>query len=489
MTILVLDIGSSSVRAMLFDEYARPIPGAEARLAHQLTTVPAGASVIDAESLCLNLEQVIGTLLSHPAARHIQAVAMDTFVGNILGVDADGRPLTPVFTYADTRCAEDIEYLRQHVNLHDSHQRTGCVLHTAYLPGRLHWLRRTHPSLFAAVYEWVDFGTYVYRRWFAHTDVPCSYSVAAWTGLLNRQTLAWDETWLRILEIPVHTLSGLSDYDTHTYTLSNDYANKWPELEGVPFLLAIGDGAAANVGSGCLTPERLALTIGTTAAIRVASTLYPDPVPAGLWSYRITAKTHLTGGATSEGGNIFAWAREVLNLTDLRDLDKTLANRPADAHGLTFLPLLAGERSPGWQAQATGTVHGLRLSTSALDIVQAALEGVALRLSIIADQLSPFMDAETDVIAGGGAVQNSNVWTQMIANALNRPIHVTDDAEVTARGTALLALRALDLPLPDLTPSIAHVLRPQPDQVERLHHARQRQSALYQNLYVSRHEM
>src|SRR5512145_1695581 len=132
MTILVIDVGSSSARALLFDHQAECIPGAVACAPYQMTTTPSGAATFDPLELRRQVETCIDTILQHPAAVDIQAVGMATFVGNVLGVDAVGRPLTPIYTYADTRSAEDVEFLRTVIDLPAKHQRTGCTLHTAY---------------------------------------------------------------------------------------------------------------------------------------------------------------------------------------------------------------------------------------------------------------------------------------------------------------------------------------------------------------------
>jgi gluconokinase len=473
-TILVIDIGSSSTRARLFDGAAQPIDGAAAACSYQFDSETAGASEIAADTLRAHVEACIDEVLQHPSAARISLVALTTFVGNLLAVDAHGMPLTPVYTYADTRCAEDVVLLCSRVDAADAHQRTGCRLHTAYYPARLHWLKRTQPQLVPA--QWLDFGAYLFRRWFGHA--ACSYSVASWNGLLNRAALDWDEAWLQLLDISPEMLPTLSDYDKPHVGLTPEYARRWERLRYVPFYLPVGDGAAANVGSGCVDEQHLALTVGTTAALRIVTEQLPV-VPSGLWSYRVDAGHHLLGGATSEGGNIFAWARDTLQLPE--DIEAALAECVPDEHGLTVLPLLAGERSPGWAGDATGTISGLRLSTTGLDILQAMLESVALRLALIEEQLNPPDNAV--IIVSGGALAASPSWAQMMANALNRPLHLTDASELTARGTALLALAKLEGIALDAYPlSITHVIEPNPAHVEIYRAALVRQRELYRQV-------
>lgn len=475
MTILVLDLGSSSARALLFDDQANLL--AQASQSHRFDTTPPGASTIDALDLQARVEACIDEILQHPLAVGIRAVAVDTFVGNMLGVDAQGRALTSIYTYADTRSADDVEQLKQQVDLEQSHQRTGCLLHTAYQPARLHWLRRTEPDLFASAAVWLDVGTYLYRQWFG--DAPCSYSVASWSGMFNREHLDWDEQWLSQLELPSSAFPPLADYDATCVGLLPAYASRWAALRSVQFFLAVGDGAAANIGSGCVGRGQIALSLGTTAALRVCSSVKLPAVPQGLWCYRVTAGLHLIGGATSEGGSIYEWLSSTLTLPE--DSETLLAQATPDAHGLTFLPLLAGERSPGWAAQATGTIHGVRLGTTPVDILQAALEGVALRLSLIAEQLDQDHSA---VIASGGALRASPAWQQMLANALDRPVQIAGEGEITARGTAILALAALDeRDLSSFPPSITATVMPVPAGVAAMREAQERQQQLYHQFY------
>lgn len=479
MTILVIDVGSSSVRALLFDADAHLIPGAVAAQPHTFATDSDGGATADPLQLQALTEQCIDAILTHPAAESIEAVGMATFVGNMLGVDSAGLPLTPIYSYADTRSREDVAILRSQINLEAFHQRTGCLHHTAYHPARLYWLRRTQPEWFTAVHQWMDFGAYLYHQWFGQS-VLCSFSVASWSGLLNRHTLTWDDEWLDLLELSPKKLPVLTDYTSTLQGLTPVYAQRWAALRDVPFFLAVGDGAAANIGVGSVSAQTMALTVGTTAALRIV-TRQADRVPAGLWSYRVDADHHLLGGATSEGGNIFAWARKTFALP--ANLETELAQREPDGHGLTWLPLLAGERSPGWTSHATGTIHGLRLSTTPLDVLQAALEAVANRLALIADQLTP---EPLPVLASGGALDSSPVWAQMICNALNRPLHLITEPETTSRGVAVLVLRSLyNQPLNSnaLPPQSAAMLMPQPEATAALYAARLRQIDLYHRLY------
>ena len=482
MTILALDVGSSSVRALLFDhddKGVKLIPDAITQHNYVFDTTEPRQSTVDAVFLRSLLEKCIDEILQHPQAQDIQAVGMDTFVGNLVVVDGDNTPLASVVTYADTRSAQFIPSLKQRIDADYMHQRTGTILHTAYWPAQIELFEYPSP-VEPFLLGYLDFATYVLRSWF-NKHVPMGYSTASWSGLLHRESLDWDADWLEVLSVPKMLMPPLADYTSAQNGLSEEYVKRWPQLADVPFYLAVGDGASAQVGSGAVEDGTAALTIGTTAAIRKVSTEKLPPVPAGCWGYRIDADHHLIGGALSEGGSIFAWARDVLKL-DLDTLESELSKSEPAQHGLTVLPLLAGERSPGWRGDATGTIHGLRLSTTPFDVVHALLESVALRLAIVARQLH--LGGEGKIIGSGGASAKSPVWAQIIADAMEHPLHLIDEPEITALGTAHLAWCALNnQPVSSANPKIARIVEPRPQYAKVMRELIEKQQRLYHQLY------
>ena len=481
MTLLVIDLGSSSVRTLLFDDSAHLIDGSIHSRRYDFDTDRSGRATTDAFALQDLVECCIDGVLQHPAAATIRALGMATFVGNWLGLDAAGQPCTPVLTYADTSGGSEIPTLLDRLggDADAYHQATGCMLHSAYLPAQFVRIQRSRPASRDQIKSICDIGGFLYRQWFK-ADVPMSLSVASWSGLLDTKGRGWHRDYARLLlgaEF-ADKLPPLADYDSVLSGLNANYASRWPRLRDIPFFLALGDGAAANIGSGSVDSRHIALTIGTTSALRAIKDV--ERVPMGLWRYLVCADMPLVGGATSEGGNVYQWVMDDL-LGEADTLDTELAAREADCHGLTVLPLLAGERSPGWQQHAAGTIHGIRRNTSRLDILQAHLEAVALRLSLIYERLK---SEGATVMAGGGALESSGVWAQMISDAFDSPLQLLAETEVTARGVALMLLRSLDGASPaDQPPLINRVVQPDPSAVANLRAARERQSDLYQRLY------
>ena len=159
--------------------------------------------------------------------------------------------------------------------------------------------------------------------------------------------------------------------------------------------------------------RRAALMVGTSGALRILyETDRPRPRP-GLFMYRLDERRVVEGGALSDGGNLHAWLEATL-----ADSGGSITERSPEEHGLTFLPFLGGERSTGWDPAATGAVTGLTFATTPRDLRQAALEGVAFRFAAIVDLL-PEVE---EIVGTGGGLLADREWTQLIADALARPV-------------------------------------------------------------------
>lgn len=441
--VLAVDIGTSSIRAILFDRLGRSINGVHSRTTYTLTTTSDGGVEADADEMLEQFAFVLDEILekAEDLAQKIEAVGMDTLVANVLGIDASGTPVTPVYTWADTRNADDVQFLRTHIDQEATHDRTGVVQHSSYLPARFLWLERTQPETFDRIRHWLSIGEYILLKLFGEKRV--SYSVASWTGLLNRRTLEWDSDLLALLPVQKNQLSPLCDIHDAFCGLHAEYSERWKPLKDKPFFPACGDGVSSNIGTGGTDSSKVVVNLGTSGAMRVVIDDLDQGIPYGLWCYRVDAARGLLGGALSNGGNLFAWLTETLDVPGEEEIEKALETLPPDGHGLTVLPFLVGERSTGWNPHARAAIVGINLNTSAIEIVQAGMECVAYRFALIYDLLCPKLPREHTIIASGGALLGSHIWSQMLADVLGKEIILSRENEATSRGAALLALQSL----------------------------------------------
>ncbi len=415
-----------------------------------------GGAEIDAEEAIGQVIEAIDDVLEKNAAliERIEYVAASCFWHSLVGVDDEGRATTPVYTWAETRPAKHVQTLRDALNETEVHNRTGARFHSSFWTAKLLWLKEEHADVFEKTAKWLSFSDLVAEKLF--DAYVTSVSMASGTGIFDIRRNDWDAELLEFLKIKREQLPRIAE-DHETFQIPQRIApeagehlkdpkfQRWEKLrESAKWFLAIGDGAANNIGAGCVREEKAALMIGTSGAMRVAYRGdVPEKIPDGLWCYRIDRERVIAGGALSDGGGLYRWLKDNLNLRGTDDeIERQIAARPADGHGLTFLPFLAGERSTGYHLAASGALLGLKSSTDSLDIVQAALEAVAYRFAEIYDQLNEVLEIR-EIIASGGALRESPAWTQVICDVLASKMNLPDTREASSRGAVLLALESI----------------------------------------------
>ena len=229
----------------------------------------------------------------------IVAVGGSGFWHSLLGLDRKGDPLTPILTWADSRGTEDARQLRTKLSERAVQERTGCMLRASFWPAKLVWLRRTQPRLFARVSRWVSPVDWVYEQLFG----VCfsSASMVSATGLFNQQTQRWDEELCARCKVRAAQLPEISE-------MIDSPAKGAGELKHARILTALGDGAASNLGSGAVEHGVAAISIGTSAAVRIWQ-VRPGKtqLPFGLFRYVVDGRRHVVGGAMSNAGNLRQW--------------------------------------------------------------------------------------------------------------------------------------------------------------------------------------
>jgi gluconokinase len=435
VTVLALDVGSSSVRAQRFDERAQPVD--------ELRQERYGGADPD------QMVQLVRSVLD---GRSADAVGSSCFGHSLIALDAAGRPLTPVLGWRDTRSAPAAEWLRRRLDGAAVHARTGAHLHPSFWPAKLAWLAETEPEVVRRTARFASFADYLYGELLGRPPTV-SVSLASGTGLLDLAAAAWDTELLEAIGIDEEQLAPLSD----------EPVDGW-----YPALI---DGACSNLGAGCVGKTRAALMVGTSGALRILyETERPQPRP-GLFMYRLDARRVVEGGALSDGGNLHAWLEATLAAAR-----GSLLERSPEEHGLAFLPFLGGERSTGWDPDATGAVTGLTFATTARDIRQAALEGVAFRFAAIADLL-PEVE---EIVGTGGGLLSDPEWAQLVADALARRVTVSGVQEASLRGAAVATLARLGHEAAEAP--LGQVFHPREERAEAYRWARERHRQVYEEL-------
>jgi len=477
--ILALDIGTSSTRSAIYDAKGNRLMVTTAQFSYPLVTDQDGRAELrpaDIErAVGLALEQTLKVWRKLKSPLPIAGIGVSCFWHSLLGLDAKGRAITPIYTWADSRCRAEAQLLRKNKGEELLHARTGCMARTSFWPAKLLWLRKTNPGLFRKVARWVSPAEWIQERWCGGATV--SLSMASGTGLLDGRTLRWHQLLLRRCGLDEVRLNPISDAPA---MISKANARRLPELAKTPWYPAIGDGVASNLGSGATKPGIAAINVGTSAALRVVVATKPaanEPLaPFGLFCYRVDSGRRLLGGAVSNAGNLWAWALRELKLpTDPAVIEKLLSQRSTPVEKLTLLPFWIAERAPTWPEELPSAVIGITQATSALDLLQALQEATYHRLTRIGEGVERAAQRKLAFIVSGG-IQKSPGALQRLANVLGRPVYASSEPEASLRGAACFAMEKLGMKV--TAPKLGRAIRPDAKAARAYAKARQEQTRM-----------
>jgi gluconokinase len=264
-----------------------------------------------------------------------------------------------------------------------------------------------------------------------------SVSIASGTGTLDLATGQYDEEALAVAGVSADQLPSIVPAGW-TGSLSQDFARRWPGLAGVPIHPPTGDGAASNVGTGGYDETTAAVTVGTSAAVRVVHPIEGAPeLPWGLWRYRVDEERAVTGMAFSAAGNLYAWLTGVLQL-DEEHKDPT--DVEIGSPRVIAIPFQAGTRPPETVPSGSGVYFGLSFDETGADLLAASLQGASLEIDRGLRMLDSLFGRKLEVVLGGGGIHASAWWQRCLTATFARPAEVCAEPEVGARGAAAVAL-------------------------------------------------
>ncbi|PYI94060.1 MAG: carbohydrate kinase [Verrucomicrobia bacterium] len=435
--VLAIDIGSSSTRSALFDDKARMVNGTDARREYAVEYSADGGAELSPFRLRQAARNCVReTLQAHRASgfRKVPVIGVSgsAFWHSLLGLDGNGRPLTPIFTWADSRCARDAIQLREQFDERKIHAQTGCMLRASFWPAKLCWFRRTNGNLFRKVVRWVSPADWIFEEIFG--TGASSPSMASGTGLYDLRTKKWHEDLRQACEVGIEKLTVITETPRR--------AISFPGLREAQVFTAVGDGAAGNLGCGANGGGRIAINLGTSAAVRIMEgpRTARIPIPFGLFRYAVDGERTVMGGAISNAGNLRRWCARELRLDE--NEENSLGRKAAAGDRLIVLPFWIAERAPTWPEKLRGTIVGLTQSTDSAAIFRATTTAVFYRLAEILALIEKTRGRATEIIVSGGAV-HSAATLALLADALGRDLCVSRDAEASLRGAARYVLEKL----------------------------------------------
>ncbi|MBM7660099.1 gluconokinase [Bacillus mesophilus] len=437
--IIGLDIGTTSVKAVAFSRGGRVI--GEQEIAYPLSTPFPGWAEQDPLEIEAATITVIRNLIQLPTIdeKNILAIGLSTAMHSLICMAENGEPLSPSITWADGRASLQANRLRvEHNHIYDL---TGTPIHPMSPLVKLIWMKENNYLPYQQASYFVSIKEFILYRWFGCQSVD--YAVASATGLLDLHHLKWNKEALELAGVseaqlfkPVSPTEVLVDLD-------KTIADQIGLPVHIPFVIGSSDGPLANIGLGAINPGEVAITIGTSGAIRQIVTEPKSDSLQQTFCYGITESLSLIGGPTNNGGIVLQWLKETLDIKETyEELISVAEKAEPGAEGLLFLPYLNGERAPIWNANVRASLFGLSLRHKKEHIVRAGLEGVIYSVFHVGQALERLAGKPTTLLASGG-FGRSPLWLQITADVFNQEVQVPISHQSSAWGAAWMALFAI----------------------------------------------
>ena len=448
--IIGVDIGTSATKAVAFGGSGRVVAHEQVDyglLNPQPDRFEQEPAVLF-DAVIKAIRQLIERIGSTEAQSGRLAIGFSSAMHGLIAIDEHDQPLTNCIIWADTRSAPYAEALKRTPEGMDMYLKTGTPIHAMSPLCKLSWLRAEEPGIFQAARRFISIKEYVFHRLFGRYVVD--QSIASATGLFDIRTFQW---YRPALEFAGISAAQLSEPVPMTYTLSGldeAMAKAMGIPADTPFVVGGSDGCLANLGAGAVHPGEAAVTIGTSGAIRMASDVPQTDHQARTFCYVLTDRLFVVGGAVNSGGMVFRWYRDHFG-PDIgsgheayqRLIDEASAVPPG-ADGLLFLPYLAGERAPHWNADAKGVFFGIQLHHTKAHFTRAVLEGIVYGLYSVGMALEETA-GPIKVIHANGGFARAPLWVQLLADVFNKRVLVSGEGvQDAAKGAYRVVLNALD---------------------------------------------
>lgn len=465
-----IDVGTSSVKAVMADADGTRLDGFAG--AHGTARPAQGYAEQDPQAWLALVTEALNRFALHPRAREVTSIGVTSQVNTHLFCDATLTPLSPAITWQDTRAGILAAQLDAMLTHDDKITALGAPIpiDASHALSRMAWMGAHHPHIWGQT---------------RHVLLPKDWIIAQLTGQIVADPLsavglagpdfAYAPRVLSLVEQAGAVLPPLRDPVQNAGEVSAG------PFRGVPVATGTMDAWAAMLGLGVAGEGQAMYLSGTSEVLGLIAVARHDA--AGVIVFPDWRGITLHAAPTQSGGASLDWVGRLLG-ADMAHLDALAAKAVVIPQSPLFLPHLEGERAPIWDPSSRGAFAGLSGATGPAEMVASVMEGVAFsaRLALEAVERSAGQDVPRLRHGGGGA--RSDIWCQIRANALGRPLERVSAPEAGAMGALVMGGVAAGL-VPDLATAAAalvavdRVFEPEAQQAARA----QDRFALYQELY------
>jgi glycerol kinase len=489
--IITVDIGTSSMRAILYDTDGCVIH------THQRENLPQyfndGRVEQDPAAWPNVIREVLGSCSAAAANNGVEPLCVSVTAqrSSVIAVDRNGRPLHPAIMWQDRRCAGLAQAMAADNRL--VYGKTGLKISPVFSALKMTWLRRNRPDVLKKTYKMIgiqDWALYLLTGRFV-TD----QTFGSRTNLLDLENRCWDPDLMSLFEVDPDMLCELVEPGSIVGALTPTMAQATGLAAGLPVVSAGGDQQCAALGLGLFSRERAVSNTGTGSYL-IGHSDRPTFDEEMRLSCNVSAVpgAYIVEAAVLTSGTIYRWFAESIFMAAeaqgdaFEAVNAAAADAPPGANGLLLLPHFKGCGSPYWDPDAKGVFFNMTLSSTRGDMARAILEGIAVEMKESLELVEALCGNVASVSVSGGLTKSS-LFNQIQSDIFDRPIVRFRNNEATSLGAWIAAAVAMGIDDTHYSAfsrasDLASALSYRPDPAHRAGYQRQcRQSkALYQAL-------
>lgn len=488
MNTLVIDVGTSSMKGIVFDDCGERI--ARSRFEYRPTYRDSGVVEQSAESFLSALRSNVANVVKETTAQDssIDLLTITSQRSSITAIDERGEALLPFIMWQDTRNQSLVEQLAKSNDA--IFERSGTLVNTVFSGAKMAWIENELPDVAARTRRYATIPELLIHEVCGVWAIDQTY--ASRSNLMNIRTLDWDEELLGIFGVSRDKLSPICRPGTKVGSLTPEFAAVTGLTVGTPVVSSGGDQQCGSVGQGVVEPGQVSVVCGTGAFVQ---TLVKE-VPDNLEPLVICNASSLDGLYTLEASvptccSAFDWfRREFCPDLSFEQIGEIVEQKHSECDPLVFLPYFQGRGTPNWDSEAKAAVSGITLSTSRGDLLYSLLAGVFAEVGENLDNLSRYVEINKGVISGG-LTQTPSI-NQLQADMYGIPLSCSNDPESTALGALVVALAGQGIAGPKETLALfsstdgGTVYPPNQEKHTVLQELKQRNNEVYRSLKTAR---
>ena len=445
--IITLDIGTSSLRAIIYDSKGRYYFSSQKEY-HTEFIYPAMVEQNPDDWYNAAID-TLTEAAAFAAKNNIkpQAIAITSQRASLIPADKKGEPLRRAVMWQDKRTIQECDELQALMSMESLYRKTGLRVNPYAVLPRILWLKKNQPEIFRKAYKLLGVQDYITYK--LTGEFKTDWTQAARTMLMDIRKFEWDHELLEIAGLCEGKLCELVPPGSVAGGLTREIAMKTGLLTGLPIILCGGDQQNAAVALGVVAPGKAEANTGTGSFIIVYTEKpeFEKECRVICSASAIPGKWILEAGIFNTGA-IFRWFKEQfckdfeLESMPYRIMDEQAKTSPPGSNGVMLLPHFEGSGAPYWEPMAKGVFFNLSLGTTRQDMIRAILEGITMEITDNIELLKT-IGGEIDRVSIAGGMAKSDIFAQIQADMFNIPVVRFKNSEASSLGAAMSAMTSL----------------------------------------------